>query len=113
MSWFRKKNTPQEQEDTTPAPARNPDNVFMFRIVAVGYVLYTVWRTIKLYMEGGEGAPELWMLCLSTVLLGGGAIVLAVISFKSWRKAKDQQQAEAEAGLMQTKDIVAEAEATE
>ena len=98
MGWFQKKQ-PQEPgaETEKPSPARNPDNVFMFRMVAVAYVLYTVWKTIKLYLAGGEDAPRLWMLCLSTVLLGGGAIVLAVISFRSWKKIKLQQQEEAEA----------------
>ena len=87
MGWFQKKQ-PQEPgvETEKPSPARNPDNVFMFRMVAVAYVLYTVWKTIKLYLAGGEDAPRLWMLCLSTVLLGGGAIVLAVISFRRSQK---------------------------
>jgi len=100
MRWFQKntpENTPETEEESTPAQARNPDNVFLFRLLAVGYILYTVWKTISLYLEGGEDAPKLWMLCLSTVLLGGGAIVLAVISYKAWKKAKAQQLEEAEA----------------
>lgn len=94
MNWF-KKNKTQETQETTPA--RNPDNIFLFRLLAVGYILYIVWKTISLYIAGGEDAPKLWMLCLSTVLLGGGAIYLAVISYKSWKQAKAQLQEEAEA----------------
>jgi len=100
MRWLKKnnpENTPEEVEESTPAPARNPDNVFLFRLLAVGYILYIVWKTVSLYLEGGEDAPQLWMLCLSTVLLGGGAIFLGVISYQAWKKAKAQQLAEAEA----------------
>lgn len=99
MSWFTKRNTQQNSkaEDNTPAPVRNPDNAFIFRMLAVAYVLYIVWKTIQLYLAGGEDAPQLWMLCLSTVLLGGGAIFLGIISYKHWKKAKAQLQAEAEA----------------
>ena len=97
MRWFKKK-TPQENTETEQVvPARNPDNVFLFRLLAVGYVLYIVWKTIQLYLAGGEDAPQLWMLCLSTAVLGGGAVFLGIISYKNWKKAKAQQQAEAEA----------------
>jgi hypothetical protein len=95
MKWF-KKNTPDTEEAPPPAP-RNPDNVFLFRLVAVGYVLYTVYKTIAMYVEGGESAPKLWMLCVSTVVLGGGAIFLGIISYKSWKSAKERLQAELEA----------------
>jgi len=99
MSWFKKRNTQEtpKTEEKTPAPVRNPDNAFIFRMLAVAYVLYIVWNTIQLYLKGGEDAPALWMLCLSTVLLGGGAIFLGIVSYRSWKKAKAQQQAEAEA----------------
>lgn len=101
MSWFKKKDpqTSPEAEDNTPAPARNPDNVFLFRMLAVAYILYIVYKTISMYVAGGEDAPKLWMLCLSTVLLGGGAIFLGIISYRTWKKQKAQQQAEAEAAL--------------
>ena len=95
MKWF-KKNTPDTEEAPPPAP-RNPDNVFLFRLVAVGYVLYNVYKTIAMYVAGGEDAPALWMLCVSTVLLGGGAIILAIISYKFWKTAKERLQAELEA----------------
>lgn len=97
MNWFKKK-APETEEAPPPAP-RNPDNVFLFRLVAVGYVLYIVYKTISLYVAGGEDAPALWMLCVSTVVLGGGAIALAVISYKSWKTAKERLQAELEAEI--------------
>lgn len=84
MKWFEKK---EGQE--TP---RNHDNTFFFRLIAAGYVLYMAWKTLELYIAGGEDAPQLWLLCLSMVVLGGGGIWLAISSFKTWRKAKAQEK---------------------
>lgn len=101
MRWFKKKGTQEvsETEEQKPTSPRNPDNVFLFRMLAVAYILYTVYKTITMYTAGGEDAPKLWMLCISTVVLGGGAIALGIISYSAWKKAKAQQQAEAEAAL--------------
>ena len=84
MKWFEKKEG-QERP-------RNHDNTFFFRLLAAGYVLYMAWKTLELYLAGGEDAPELWLLCLSMVVLGGGGIWLAISSFKTWRKAKAQEK---------------------
>jgi len=108
MKWF-KKNTPDTEEAPPPAP-RNPDNVFLFRLVAVGYVLYIVYKTISLYVAGGEDAPALCMLCVSTVVLGGGAIFLGIISYKSWKSAKERLQEELEAEAEAELDAESEGE---
>ena len=52
---------------------------------------------IKLYTEGGPDAPSLTALIAGIVLLGGGCIFLAVLSFKEWKRGKvayDQYMAE-------------------
>lgn len=97
MGWLKKRNNQETPQTEEIAPARNPDNAFIFRMLAVAYVLYLVWDIVRAYLEGGEGAPALWAVCLIAVLLGGGAICLGVISYKQWKKAKAQQVAEAEA----------------
>ena len=50
------------------APERNPDRVFGFRLLAVGYIGYTVYKVFSMYFEGGEEMPEIWMLVLSGLL---------------------------------------------
>ena len=84
MGFFNKK---QESEEQNAAP-RNPSNVIMFRLLAVGYVGYLCIQMIKLYVEGGPDAPSLPLLISGVVLLGGGALFLAFITYKEYKKNK-------------------------
>ena len=82
MGFFNKKNT---EENTTP---RNPSNVVAFRLLAVGYVGYMCIQMIKLYAEGGPDAPSLPLLIGGVALLGGGALFLAVLTYKEYKRSK-------------------------
>lgn len=84
MGFFNKK---RESEEQNAAP-RNPSNVIMFRLLAVGYVGYLCIQMIKLYVEGGPDAPSLPLLIGGVVLLGGGALFLAFITYKEYKKNK-------------------------
>lgn len=84
MVFFNKK---RESEEQNAAP-RNPSNVIMFRLLAVGYVGYLCIQMIKLYVEGGPDAPSLPLLIGGVVLLGGGALFLAFITYKEYKKNK-------------------------
>lgn len=81
MGLFNKKQT-NEQENRAP---RNPNNVVMFRVLAVGYVGYLCIQMVKTYTEGGPDAPSLPMLIGGLVLLGGGALFLAILTYKEWK----------------------------
>ena len=84
-----KKNTNNEENQ---AP-RNPSNVIMFRVLAVGYVAYLCIEMIKTYTAGGPDAPSLPMLIGGLVLLGGGALFLAVLSYKEYKAGKAKYDA--------------------
>ena len=84
MVFFNKK---RESEEQNAAP-RNPSNVIMFRLLAVGYVGYLCIQMIKLYVEGGPDAPSLPLLIGGVVLLGGGALFLAFSTYKEYKKNK-------------------------
>lgn len=82
MGLFSNRSSQEQQ-----AP-RNPSNLVMVRLLAVGYVLYLCVSMVKLYLAGGPDAPSLPMLVLGLAVLGGGAIFLAVISYKEWKRGK-------------------------
>lgn len=88
MGFFNKKQA--AEENTTP---RNPSNLVMFRVLAVGYVAYLCVNMVKIYMEGGPDAPSLPTLILGLVVLGGGAVVMGVISYKEWKRNKAEYDA--------------------
>ena len=81
MGFFNKNNN----EDRAP---RNPSNVVMFRLLAVGYVAYLCIQMIKTYTEGGPDAPSLTVLLCGLLLLGGGAVFLAVLTYKEYKRGK-------------------------
>lgn len=100
MGFFNKKQDTQKNDQ----PPRNPSNTIAFRLLAVGYVAYLCVNIVKLYIAGGPDAPSLTALILGIVLLGGGAIFLAFLTYREWKVAKPaydaymaQLRAEAEA----------------
>ncbi len=101
MGLFQKNDGAQKQ-----TPERNPDRVFGFRLLAVGYIGYTVYKTFSLYFEGGDEMPEVWMLALSG-LLGLGALAFGISSYFSWKKEKAEAE---EAKLQELEEAEAEDE---
>ena len=85
---FFKKDT--EEENSTP---RNPSNVVMFRLLAVGYVAYLCIQMVQLYLEGGPDAPSLPLLIGGVLLLGGGAAFLAIMTYKEYKTNKVKYEA--------------------
>ena len=85
MAFFKKNQSAETETDQMP---RNPTNQAMFRLVAVFYVGYLCIQIIKSYFEGGPEAPSLTALLLGVVVLGGGAILLAIITYKEYQRNK-------------------------
>lgn len=83
MGFFNKNQ--DAEENKTP---RNPGNLAMFRILAIGYVGYLCVNMVKLYIEGGPDAPSLTTLILGLVVLGGGVLFLAFVSYREWKSSK-------------------------
>lgn len=81
----------QKNDGSQKTPERNPDRVFGFRLLAVGYIGYTVYKVFSLYFEGGAEKPEIWMLALSG-LLGLGALAFGISSYFSWKKEKTEAE---------------------
>lgn len=86
MGLFNK----NQQTNNTP---RNPNNLITFRLIAMGYVIYLCANMVKLYLAGGPDAPSLTTLILGLVVLGGGALFLAFLSYKEWKRAKIEYDA--------------------
>lgn len=103
-----KKNEEKEQRPV------NPTTLFGIRALAVGYLIYCLWQIIKMYMEGGKGAPSIWLLLLAIVVLGGGAVWIAIITFLKLRQLKEEERArlDAEDALLE-QEAQDEAEADE
>lgn len=88
MGIFSKK-----QSESEPRTPRNPNNLVMFRVLAVGYLLYLCVSIVKLYLAGGPDAPSVTALVLGLAFLGGGGIFLGILSYKEWKRGKEEYDA--------------------
>lgn len=86
----------QKNKDVQNSRPKNPDNYFMFKLLAAGYLLYLLWDIIKMYMAGGADQPSVLLMVCSFVVLGGGAAYIGITSFAQWRRFKKEEQEEAQ-----------------
>lgn len=87
MGLFSKNDNSEQR-----AP-RSPGNVLIFRLLAVGYVGYLCVQMVQTYLQGGPDAPSLTMLIAGIAVLGGGAIFLAVLTYKEYKRNKIAHEA--------------------
>ena len=70
----------------------NPNNAMLIRMLAVGYLLYTVYNMIQLYIKGGEDAPSLGLLLVTVALFVGGSVWIIILSVKQWNQMNQARQ---------------------
>lgn len=81
---FKKKDTEQE-EVRQPG---NPTTMVMFRVLAVGYILWILKDLVEAYMAGGEEAPSLGLLIGAIVVFGAGCTFIVISTIKQWKTMK-------------------------
>ena len=91
--------------DKKPSPkVKNPGAMITLHMLIIAYVVYLFYTILRDYLAGGEGAPSLTVVILGGVFLLGGAVLVACLSVRLYRQAKqaqkeDAQTEEAEAAL--------------
>ena len=89
---FGKKKNADVEEDQTPQQPGNPTTMIMFRVLAIGYVLWIVKDLFVAYFAGGEDAPSLTMLLVASVLLVGGCVAIGIMSYGQWKRMKQLEK---------------------
>ena len=67
--------------------------MMLIRLLAVGYLLYCLYQMFKMYIAGGEDAPSLGLLIGATVLFVGGSAWVGIITWRQYKRLKEEQQA--------------------
>ena len=91
----------EQKKETTAGSKKtgNPNQILVFRSIAVVLVLYWLFGIVRDYVLGGPEAPSTLLLVLAIVLLGGGAISVFLLSLRIWLKARADAKAEEETAL--------------
>lgn len=70
----------------------NANQALIFRLAGAGLVLYWLFGIVKAFFEGGPEAPSLLLLIVAIAVMGGGAVIVALIAFKAWKKDKAEAE---------------------
>lgn len=70
----------------------DPKQALIFRLIASGLVLYWLLQIVRDYIAGGSEAPSLLLLIIACVFMGGGAVLIALLSIRNWKKAKAEKK---------------------
>ena len=84
-------------ENRTPETGRREDfrkvnqanRAMGFRLLCIGVVLYWLGEMIVNYFKGGPDAPSLTLLIVASIVLGGGAALVAFLTWKTWKIEKE------------------------
>ena len=88
---FGKKNPKEEDVQEQKAPG-NPTTMILFRVLAIGYVVWMLKDVVKAYFAGGPDAPSgIFVLC-SCLVLGAGCVWIAIVSIKQWKQMKEAER---------------------
>ena len=68
---------------------RSANSAMMFRILCICAVLYWLGELVVAYFKGGPDAPSLTLLIVAAIVLGGGAILVAFLTWKAWKVEKE------------------------
>ena len=102
MGLFRK-NEETQQEEKRPV---DPGKMVLFRLLAVGYLLYTLYQMVTSYIAGGEDAPSVGLLIAAIVIFAGGSLWIGLITYKQYKQIRAEREAQ-----LEEEDRLAELEA--
>lgn len=88
---FGKKN-PQEKEVQEQKAPGNPTTMILFRVLAIGYVIWMLKDVVKAYFAGGPDAPSGLLVLVAVLVLGGGCVWIGIMSYKQYKQMKEAER---------------------
>ena len=86
-------NFGKKDEQSQQRQPGNPTTMVMFRILAIGYVLWMLKDFVMAYVNGAEDAPSLLAVIGVSVLFVGACTWLGIMTYKQWKQMKEEYQA--------------------
>ena len=88
---FGKKNPRDEEVQEQKAPG-NPTTMILFRVLAIGYVIWMLKDVVKAYFAGGPDAPSGLLVLVAVLVLGGGCVWIGIMSYKQYKQMKEAER---------------------
>lgn len=110
-------NPPQPQKHEDPRRAGYAGRALLFHLMGAGLALYWLYGIIVNFVKGGPEAPSVGLLITAVAVLGGGAVGVAVMSLRTYRREKaaaqmtEEEAAQMEAPQAEDKDDRRDSEA--
>ena len=64
---------------------RSAKGGMLFRLAGIVVVLYWLAEMVVAHLKGGPDAPSLTMVLVAAVIMGGGAALVGVLTWKAWK----------------------------
>ncbi len=85
-----------EAEPVQPAPQKHEDfrragnasRALLVHLMGAGLVLYWLYQIIRDFVKGGPEAPSVGLLIVAILILGGGSIAVALMSYRNYKLEK-------------------------
>lgn len=77
--------TPETEKRVDFRKTHKANRGFAFRLLCIAAVLYWLAELVIAYVKGGPDAPDLTLLIVACIVLGGGAILVAFLTWKTWK----------------------------
>lgn len=72
------------------------NRAMIFRAAAVVLVLYWLAKIVLQYFKGGPDSPSLTLVIVAVILMGGGAILVSCMTYKTWKADRENAVMSAE-----------------
>ena len=77
------------QEQKAPG---NPTTMILFRVLAIGYVIWMLKDVVKAYFAGGPDAPSGIFVLVSCLVLGAGCVWIGIMSYRQYKQMKEAER---------------------
>ena len=79
-------------EQKKPQSAEEMKRTIPFRLIAIAFLLYMLADIVIKYVQGGPDAPNLTMLLIAIVIMGGGSVLVGWLTWRNWKRAKKAEE---------------------
>ena len=83
---------------------KNPKGMLLMTGIVIILVLYLEWKVIHAYLLGGEGAPSLALVIISSIVMVAGCVLIGWLAIRLYKQSKEADDGVIEAEVVPTEE---------